>query len=299
MPDLLRGVSRSFYLSIRLLPGSLREPVALGYLLARASDTIADAPGLARAERLEALGRLIRAIDGLGAPPVVAASPGMSDAEQRLLQSLPHCVDALRRLAPEDREDVRTVLGHITHGQGLDIQRFDDASTTAPRALANADELDEYTYLVAGCVGEFWTRLGFRHVRAFASLDEEEMLDLGRRYGMALQLINVLRDEQQDLRIGRRYLPEGEPREEWLARAHAGLECGMRYVGALRGTRVRVASALPALIGARTLDLLRTQGAGVKMPRSEVRSLLARIVFSLGSDACLQREFRRWDNRPR
>jgi farnesyl-diphosphate farnesyltransferase len=73
----------------------------------------------------------------------------------------------------------------------------------------------------------------------------------------------------------------------------------MRYVGALRGTRVRVASALPALIGARTLDLLRTQGAGAKMRRSEVRRLLVRILFSLGSDACLQREFRRWDNRPR
>src|SRR4051812_28226914 len=39
---LLRGVSRSFYLSIRLLPAGMREPVAVGYLLARASDTVAD-----------------------------------------------------------------------------------------------------------------------------------------------------------------------------------------------------------------------------------------------------------------
>eukprot|EP01034_Spumella_vulgaris_P003029 gene3029-3914_t len=37
---LLRGVSRSFYVSIRLLPGPLREPVAAAYLLARATDTI-------------------------------------------------------------------------------------------------------------------------------------------------------------------------------------------------------------------------------------------------------------------
>ena len=37
---ILRQVSRSFYLSIFLLPKKLRDPVSLGYLLARAADTI-------------------------------------------------------------------------------------------------------------------------------------------------------------------------------------------------------------------------------------------------------------------
>jgi len=122
------------------------------------------------------------------------------------------------------------------------------------------------------------------------------MLELGRSYGKALQLINVIRDEAKDDAIGRRYVPEGTSRALWLDRAQAGLRDGMRYVGALRGARVRVASALPALIGARTLALLRTQGAGAKMPRSEVRALIFRVALSLGSDAALQREFRRWDN---
>jgi farnesyl-diphosphate farnesyltransferase len=55
---------------------------------------------------------------------------------------------------------------------------------------------------------------------------------------------------------------------------------------------VRVASALPALIGARTLALLRTRGPGAKMPRSEVRTMLLRIFFTLGRGASLQKEFR-------
>ena len=42
MLALLRGVSRSFYLSIRLLPAPLRRPIAVAYLLARAADTLAD-----------------------------------------------------------------------------------------------------------------------------------------------------------------------------------------------------------------------------------------------------------------
>src|SRR5262249_39786971 len=39
---ILKDVSRSFYISVRFLPKKIRLTIALGYLLARASDTIAD-----------------------------------------------------------------------------------------------------------------------------------------------------------------------------------------------------------------------------------------------------------------
>src|SRR6056297_2017116 len=52
---LLKSVSRSFYLSIRFLPATMREPVALGYLIARLTDTVADAPGIPEERRLELL----------------------------------------------------------------------------------------------------------------------------------------------------------------------------------------------------------------------------------------------------
>src|ERR1700760_3969843 len=56
---LLRGVSRSFYLSVRFLPGRIRTAIALGYLLARASDTIADTNQLPPAERIDLLVHLL------------------------------------------------------------------------------------------------------------------------------------------------------------------------------------------------------------------------------------------------
>src|SRR5437879_11825050 len=96
----------------------------------------------------------------------------------------------------------------MTRGQMLDLQRFDDPQEI--RALATAVDLDEYTYLVAGCVGEFWTRLCFRHVRNFSGLSEDEMLALGKLYGMSLQLINVLRDVGADLRAANCSFPESE-----------------------------------------------------------------------------------------
>ena len=46
----LRSVSRSFYLSLAILPRSLREPIGLAYLLARAADTVADTRALPRPE---------------------------------------------------------------------------------------------------------------------------------------------------------------------------------------------------------------------------------------------------------
>src|SRR5207237_10926522 len=62
--ELLKPVSRSFYLSIRLLLRALREPVALAYLLARTSDTIADSNAMPAEKRIELLDRFARAIAG-------------------------------------------------------------------------------------------------------------------------------------------------------------------------------------------------------------------------------------------
>ena len=39
---LLRDVSRSFYKTLAILPGSIRPQISLAYLLARTTDTIAD-----------------------------------------------------------------------------------------------------------------------------------------------------------------------------------------------------------------------------------------------------------------
>jgi farnesyl-diphosphate farnesyltransferase len=212
--EVLRSVSRSFYLSIRFLPTQLREPIALAYLLARTTDTVADTAEISGSVRMETLKLLSNGIQGTASRDVVVGlvasfvSLQQAVSERRLLESLPGCLVCLEGMEHADRNDIRLVLEKITHGQILDLQRFDNPQEI--HALGTAAELDEYTYLVAGCVGEFWTRLCFRHVRQFSSQTEDEMLALGMRYGMALQLINVLRDAGSDLRAGRCYFPEHE-----------------------------------------------------------------------------------------
>src|ERR1700738_4125799 len=316
LPDLrgsiLASVSRSFYLSIRLLPKKLRDPVSLGYLLARASDTIADTTELPIDLRTEKLRLVARGIQGeaLG-DAIVDLSAALAPlqkhkAEGALIKSLQPCLDWLEQSDVLDREEVRAVLEQINRGQILDLERFRDPKRLV--ALATSGELDEYTYLVAGSAGEFWTRLCFRHLRKFATRSEDEMLGMGKRYGMGLQLINILRDAGTDLRAGRCYFPNDELavaamepcqilREtdrfqsiyrRWLDKAEQGIKSGVEYARAIRNTRVRIATALPALIGARTIALLRNAGATtlrrhVKVSRKEVRAIVSSLAFSLGS----------------
>lgn len=326
--ELLKPVSRSFYISIRLLPRALREPVALAYLLARTSDTIADSSAIDVEKRIDLLDRLARAIAGkdqaIGEamkellvsqrdPSVRAGlevSLEMSEGEKTLLESAETILRALENLSPEDQRDVRELLAIITRGQRQDLTRWRGGLA----ALANAEELREYTYLVAGCVGEFWTRVCFRKVQSFTARGEADMLELGTNYGRGLQLVNILRDAGDDLRAGRCYFPEDELRAanlsasdllnapadflpiylRWIAEARAGLDAGLEYSIAINPPRVRVATALPALIGVRTLSLIEESGlealrTRVKVPRSEVRGMIASTTITLASQSRLRR----------
>ena len=334
--ELLKPVSRSFYLSIRLLPNALREPVALAYLLARTSDTIADSNALPAEKRIELLDRFARAIAGKdqsigkalkdlllskqdgsqsssrsrGTKTLQDLSSGITEGEKALLESAEKILRALKNLSPEDQRDVRELLAIITRGQRQDLTRWSGGLA----ALANAQELLDYTYLVAGCVGEFWTRVCFRKVQSFTARLEADMLDLGTNYGRGLQLVNILRDAGSDLRAGRCYFPEDELRaadlsasdlldappvflpiySRWIAEARAGLDAGLEYAIAINPARVRVATVLPAMIGVRTLSLLEESGLDalrtrVKVPRSEVRGMIASTTITLASQSRLRR----------
>jgi farnesyl-diphosphate farnesyltransferase len=316
----LRSVSRSFYLSLRILPRPLRDPLSLAYLLARATDTIADTPEPPAELRAEALHDLALAIQGSAPGETLVrlrdsfAPLQRDEAERTLIEQLPALLEWLDELEAGDRAEVRNVLEKITKGQTLDLERF--GGVDAIRALATAAELDDYTYLVAGCVGEFWTRICFAHVPNFSARPEGEMRELGVQYGQGLQLINILRDAGTDLRHGRCYFPADELRlagiapeevlddparvapilEKWREKAERGIEAGIDYACAIRNRRIRFATVLPALIGAQTLALLRQAGPQVferrvKVPRSEVRKFILSSV--LASPHALRRTFQK------
>ncbi len=287
--DLLKAVSRSFYLSMYWLPLAMRRGISLGYLLARATDSVADtssAPAERRAEVLRQMGEAV--CGGLGAEAeahlLFLLRGEMAEAQQnpsecRLLQRFGEALAALRACPGVEQQLVHRVLETIVRGQLWDISYFEQH----PAVTSDAQTVD-YTYMVAGCVGAFWTELGYATMGAgFASPEKRDlMLQAAVRYGRGLQLVNILRDAAEDAARGRSYLCSDRTR--WLARAERYLGDGLDYSRRLRSFRLRFASMLPALIGLKTLRLLRqnetTQPGGqkVKIARRAVYGCLLQAV---------------------
>lgn len=321
---LLKRVSRAFYLSIRVLPSGMREPVATAYLLARAADTIADTPSITAERRLAHLSEFREIIEGESDIDTATrlssalATLQPTDGEQHLLRSLPKVFDLLDRLNGSDAKAVRSVVNTLTSGMAFDLMTFGEPNSSKLASLETEAELDEYCYLVAGCVGEFWTDISVAHTSSLLGWNTEDMRSLGVRFGLALQLTNILRDVPKDLRMGRCYLPKSELEKVGLrpddlrdaaddGRSRPILAWGIhrtlehfgaaeRYILAIprRNLRLRLATLWPVLTGLGTLAELAASDdwlnpdIRIKIPRRTVYGIIA-LSLLCGSSNVLSR----------
>jgi farnesyl-diphosphate farnesyltransferase len=238
--------------------------------------------------------------------------------ERELLARLPEALAAYRTLDAGDRGCCLTVLLTLSRAMLDVLERFPAETAGRIGALETRADLDRYTYMNAGCVGEFWTDMVVAHrPRCAARWNVPLMRECGVRFGQGLQMVNVLRDLPRDLRIGRCYLPRvelaslGVAPEELLdpnalgrvrplvqaliGQAAGHLREGLSYALAVprREVRLRLACAWPLLIGLATLarlaraDDLLDPDAVVKVPRAEVRRQLALSTALVGSNRAL------------
>jgi farnesyl-diphosphate farnesyltransferase len=308
---LLKSVSRSFYLTLRILPVGMREPVGLAYLLARAADTIADTSLIAPEKRLGLLLSLRNWVNGVPDEASLSlivneVARQQNDSDERvLLESLGPALTLLSQLNHSDREAVREIVSTLTEGMEFDLRTFPGESSGRVVALQEFSELDQYTYMVAGCVGEFWTRMTYAHVPGIYMGNPEKMVERGVRLGKALQMTNVLRDCSKDLRISRCYIPAAMlaqfglmPQDllspdtslraqpvlfELVEKALSHFREGLEYLLALPGLSIRLRSACfwPILIGLETLVLLVSNDQWLDPQKASKisRGSVYRIVF--------------------
>ena len=311
LTDLLKEVSRSFYLTLRVLPKSIRRQIGLAYLLARTTDTIADTEIVPVEQRLKMLQALRERILGANSAPLdfgQLAQQQSLPAERILLE---RCEDSLGLLGAQsalDQKLIREVLEVITGGQELDLKRFGNPAPGKIVALQTDAELDDYTFRVAGCVGQFWTRICLAHQFSAQQTDQASFEELGMRFGKGLQLVNILRDIPADLAKGRCYIPaekltatglspadllrpENEPKfrplyNQYLDLTESHLAAGWNYTNLIpiNQMRVRLACAWPILIGLRTIARLRSGNVldsrqRIKINRREVREIMLRSIF--------------------
>ncbi|HEY2084034.1 MAG TPA: phytoene/squalene synthase family protein [Verrucomicrobiae bacterium] len=329
LTDLLKEVSRSFYLTLRVLPKSIRPQIGLAYLLARTTDTIADTEIVPVDQRLKSLQALRERILGTNSAPLDFGSLVQQQgapAERVLLEKVEESLALLQAQSAADASHIREVLDVITSGQELDLKRFGGAHfADKPKlelqpivALQTDAELDDYTYRVAGCVGRFWTHICLAHQFSPTQIASSSFEDLGVRFGKGLQLVNILRDIPADLAKGRCYLPaeklaaiglapadllrpENEPKfrplyNQYLDLAESHLAAGWQYTNLIPfgQMRVRLACAWPILIGLKTISRLRSGNVldprnRIKISRAEVWQIVRRSIVCYPSAGAWRR----------
>ncbi len=318
--DLLRDVSRSFYLTLRVLPPPIRQPMGIAYLLARAADTVADTEIIVTEQRLTLLNRFRQALVGDGSVDLfIAEMTGVIEkqhhaGERLLLARLDEVFSHLFQLCRDDQEQVVAVVMTLTDGMLLDLQHFPLNEPGRVVALPNAQSLDRYLYLVAGCVGEFWSTICFAHDKRLKHWDLPAQQALGVQFGKALQLTNILRDIAEDLHMGRCYLPEDQLADlnlsvevlldsshssairplhhQWIAKALCHYTAAEQYITHTprRCVLLRLAALWPVLIGLKTLRLTALKGDSlnhnvrVKVGRFEIYQLMLASLFVVGSN---------------
>ncbi len=308
----LKGVSRSFYLTLAILPRAVRFQIGLTYLFARAADTIADTGELEDAVRGECLKELKRQIcnehpDWSLIQKIQAqVIPKQANPdERRLLEKLEQCFRIYLGFGHVDRAHIAHVISVLIGGMEFDLQQFPQRNGKALSVLQERQDFEYYTYAVAGCVGEFWTKMTCTHIPGMRSWDQSTMIPLGLRFGKGLQMVNILRDLSQDLRNGRCYIPMTllEPLHlspeqlldpssakvfrplfrQLIQEARDHLDQGWRYTMAIPGReiRLRLACMWPLLIGIRTLQALSISqnvlepDQPVKIARHDVYNIVA------------------------
>jgi len=285
LDELLVKTSRTFALSIPVLPQPTRRGVTVAYLLFRIADTLEDATRWRPEHQFDEMGRL-RALLERPAPDQarrlvndwLADPPLDREAYLELLGELPMVLDALEALPADARDLVRDHTVRTVDRMAAFVRR------ERPLQLRDVDDLRDYCYAVAGIVGEMLTEL-FLLDRPSLQPIAPALRASAAEFGEALQLVNILKDSASDLSEGRGYLPPGVGRAEIFALARADLESAGAYARLLQeagASQGLVAfCALPVRLAWQSLERIEQRGPGAKLTRLEVAGIARSLKSAL------------------
>ena len=287
LEDLLEKTSRTFALSIPVLPEPTRHEVMIAYLLFRIADTFEDASHWPPEERIAALAdfnALLRSYDRRRAEALardwVARGVAAHDGYRQLMAETPFVFDAFFALSPGAVAPIREHVARSADGMASIVARTREGALT----LHSIRELQDYCYLVAGIVGEMLSELfvlGRENLAPIAGYLRER----AATFGEALQLVNILKDSEGDAEEGRRYLPAEVPVAEVFGLARRDLGVAGDYIHALQRANaprgIVEFTALPVRLAWAALEKVEKSGPGAKVSRPEVFLIVQRLKRAL------------------
>ena len=280
LQTLLDKTSRTFALAIPLLPQPTRKDVQVAYLIFRIADTLEDCDRLVPAARIDALQQfeqLLASPNALRAKEFTQnwATPGITGCpwHDRLLKATP---TVLRELQVREERIQQCIRLHARR-TALGMASFLDRDTQPLETLA---ALSRYCYVVAGIVGEMLTDIFIDRIRDFRGSMELRKSVIA--FGEGLQLVNILKDSEDDARCGRKFLPSGVDLGTVFGLARQNLREAEFFVDQLRladAPQGFIAfSRIPLELAWATLDHVERVGPGSKVTREQVAQILDRIT---------------------
>jgi len=314
----LKEVSRTFYPSIKVLPKDLHFYVGHSYLICRLLDTLEDAYDITVETKKKALDDAIFCLKNTGNHKKennifskIAKTSDIKPFEKIILENsfdVFNCIDTFP-------ENVQKFIREWTIEMAEGMKKYSFGTDNPKVQLSTTDELEDYTYYVAGTVGELLSRLFTLDHFKVPEKNREIMFKNGVAFGKALQYVNIIKDSREDFTEGRCFIPEdllhkhsltledffkSEKKDhikavynELIEKAEDHLHASIRYIEVIpvRLWRIRlfciwpVALAYATLIGIkRDLDDFIKTNDTYKIPRSEVKSILKKGYFAAFSN---------------
>lgn len=293
---LLERTSRTYALTIPLLPEPTQREVAIAYLMMRVVDTFEDAEGWtaqARCEALDAFGRLIHfdtAPDLARAEGFAArldADPPSSHAGYReLLHEIPGLLADLASLGHKQRDQIVLHTQKMIDGMKETLKSSEQRDGVL--VLESLAELREYCYFVAGLVGEMLTELMLLDAKQLTPAAAKLRAN-ARLFGEALQLTNILKDSSADAAQGRSFLKDESRRAEAFSLARGDLRAAAEYIETLQRYGAPPGflgfTAFPVKLAIATLRLVEEKGPGHKIDRALVAQALLDLQAAIEANA--------------
>ncbi len=312
--EMLRGVSRTFALSIEQLPQILRDSITVSYLLLRVSDCLEDHETMVPKQKADLLRLWAHALGG--DVPIENLTSNIadldgSDPEIYVAQQAQVIIEQLYNLPPEIQESIVERVNRTSLG----MARWQDHGPF----VENEEEMDDYMHQVAGRVGYLLTDIFAWHSPIIRER-KEQLMPLAREYGLALQTVNIIRGMRKDYERGWVYVPRTFYEQVGLTRdtlftpenldkamqvvdmlankAENHLWHGMTYITAFprHQHRIRLACMWPLFFAVRTLAISRNNAnvllTEAKMGRDQVKKIMLNTKYFGWSNHWLVRYYK-------
>lgn len=258
--EMLKATSRTFYIPITYLSSDLKDAVGSAYLCMRAIDEIEDHEEVDPTLKSELLHSIATCLENSNDTKELNE---VLKPHSAILPEVSLKIADWFELCPKDaRPKVMEATAEMARGMATWVEKNWQVQTE--------EELDEYTYYVAGLVGVMLSDLW----NWYDGIDTDK--DLAIAFGRGLQSVNILRNKDEDRERGVNFFPEGWGSDEMFDYAKRNLALADEYVQSIKNTEVLNFCKIPLALAHSTLETLAS--GNEKLSRTDVKNIVSQVV---------------------